>query len=36
MKKIVLVPLATDPKTGIILLNAPFLVKASRADRGGV
>ncbi len=28
--------LATDAKTGAIIPNAPFLVKASRADRSGV
>jgi hypothetical protein len=31
-----LVTLATDPKTGTIIPEAPFLVQASRADRGGV
>ncbi len=29
-KEIVLVTLATDPKTGAILPDAPFLVKASQ------
>ncbi len=36
IKEIVLVVLAVDPKTGAILPDAPFLVKAGRADRKGV
>jgi hypothetical protein len=35
MKEIVLVTLAVDAKTGTILPDAPFLVKASHADRSG-
>jgi hypothetical protein len=36
MKEIVIVSLATDPKTGAMIPNAPFLVKADRADRRGI
>ena len=36
MKEIVIVSLATDPKTGTIIPEAPFLVRASRAERGGI
>jgi hypothetical protein len=36
MKEIVLVTLAIDAKTGTLVPDAPFLVTASRADRGGI
>ena len=36
MKEIVTVCLAIDAQTEAIMLDAPFLVKASRADRSGV
>jgi hypothetical protein len=36
MTEIVVVSLAIDAKTGAILPDAPFLVKASRTDRSGV
>jgi hypothetical protein len=36
MTEIVVVSLAIDAKTGAILPDAPFLVKAGRADRSGV
>jgi hypothetical protein len=35
-KEIVIVCLATDPNTGAILPEAPFLVMASQPDRCGV
>jgi hypothetical protein len=36
MKEIVIVSLATDPKTGATIPDAPFLVKAAHADRSGI
>ena len=36
MKDIVIVCLAIDAKTGALVPEAPFLVKASRVDRSGV
>jgi hypothetical protein len=36
MKEIVAITLAVEAKTGTLVPNAPFLVKASRADRSGV
>jgi hypothetical protein len=36
MKEIVIVCLATDARTGALVPDAPFLVKASCADRSGV
>jgi hypothetical protein len=36
MKEIVVVSLATDPKTGTIIPDAPFLVKGRSPDRSGV
>ena len=36
VKEIVIVSLATDPRTGTIIPDAPFLVQASRADCSGV
>ena len=36
MKEIVVVCLAIDAKTGALVPDAPFLVKAGRADRSGV
>jgi len=36
MKEIVVVTLAVDAKTGTIIPDAPFLVKAGGADRSGI
>ena len=36
VKEIVIVSLATDPRTGTTIPDAPFLVETSRADRSGV
>jgi hypothetical protein len=36
VKEIVFVSLATDPKTGTTIPDAPLLVKAARADRSGI
>jgi len=36
MKEIVIVSLAIDAKTGTLIPDAPFLVKASHSDRSGV
>jgi hypothetical protein len=36
MKEIVIVCLAIDAETGVAIQDAPFLVKASRADRSGI
>ena len=36
IKKIVVVCVAIDAKAGDLVPNAPFLVKAGRADRSGV
>jgi hypothetical protein len=36
MKEIVIVCLAIDAETGVAIQDAPFVVKASRADRSGI
>jgi len=36
MKEIVVVTLAVDAKTGTIIPDTSFLVKAGRADHGGI
>ena len=36
MKEVVVGILAVDAKTGTIIPDAPFLVKAGRADRSGI
>jgi hypothetical protein len=36
MRDFVVVSLAIDTKTGDLIPDAPFLVKASRADRSGI
>jgi hypothetical protein len=36
MKEIVVVRLAIDAKIGALVPDAPFLVKANRADRSGI
>jgi hypothetical protein len=36
MKEIVIVSLTIDAKTGTLIPDAPFLVKANRADRSSV
>jgi hypothetical protein len=36
MKEIVIVCLAIDAKTGALVPDAPFLVKAGRVDRSGI